>query len=190
MRRIAVLIALAAFLTVGSSVPAGADDVAVSAAVLAGTRTITTATLTPFAAALRGQAVDSALAVTVTEAAVNGVTPWSVTTRLCGRDAGGTAPDCAAVPDRIKLDASNGITGSNLTISARAVTPVGGGGTAAATSGSQDLSTTRTLFTNTGQDPLTLYTGTYASTATVTLTPPATAAVGTYTGYLVVTLVS
>lgn len=189
MRRFALLAALIALFAVGSPGTAGAVDVAVSAQVLSGSRTMT-ATLTPFVAALRGQAVDSALAVTVTEAAVNGVTPWSVTTRLCGRDAGGTAPDCTAEPDLIKLDATNRIAGSSLTISGRSVTPVLGGGTSTATSGSENLSTTRTLFTNTGQDPSLVYTGTYESTATVTLTPPVSAIAGTYTGYLVVTLVS
>jgi hypothetical protein len=134
--------------------------------------------------------VTSTLAVTVTEAAVNGVTPWSVTARLCGASSG--ASNCAGDPDRIVLstDTTKKITGDNLTISGRSVTPVSGGGTSTATSGSEDLSAARTIFTNTGQDPLLLYTGTYASTSTVTLTPPSSATPGAYTGYLVVTLVS
>jgi hypothetical protein len=37
---------------------------------------------------------------------------------------------------------------------------------------------------------LLLYTGTYASTSTITLTPPASATAGAYQGFLVVTLVS
>jgi hypothetical protein len=52
------------------------------------------------------------------------------------------------------------------------------------------MSTTRTIFGNTGQDPALLYSGTYASTSTVTLTPPSTTTAGAYSGYLVVTLVS
>lgn len=192
MRRIAVLVALTAVLASGSPGTAGAVDVAVAAQVLPGTRTITTATLTPFSDALRAASVDSTLAVTVTEAAVNGVTPWSVTARLCGPDGAGTAADCGAEPDRIVLstDSSEEIAGANLTISGRSVTPVNGGGTSTATSGTEDLSTARTIFTNTDQDPLVLYTGTYASESTVTLTPPATATPGAYTGFLVVTLVS
>ena len=192
MRRLPLLIALAGLLAVSAPGTAGAVDVAVAAQVLAGTRTITTATLTPFSDALRAASVNSTLAVTVTEAAVNGVTPWSVTARLCGPNGGGTAADCAADPDRIVLgtDTTKKITGANLALSGRSVTPVAGGGTSTAVSGSEDLSAARTLFTNTGQDPLLLYTGTYASTATVTLTPPATATPGAYTGYLVVTLVS
>lgn len=190
MRRIALLIALTALIAVGHPGAARADDIAVAAQVLPGTRTITTATLTPFSDALRAASVTSTLAVTVTEAAVNGVTPWSVTARLCGASSG--ASNCAGDPDRIVLstDTTKKITGSNLTISGRSVTPVSGGGTSTATSGTEDLSAARTIFTNTGQDPLLLYTGTYASTSTVTLTPPSSATPGAYTGYLVITLVS
>lgn len=190
MRKLPLLLALVALIAVGSPGSARAVDVAVAAQVLAGTRTITTATVTPFSDALRTASVTSTLAVTVAEAAVNGVTPWSVSARLCGPN--GAAADCTADPDRLVLgtDTTKKITGSNLAISARSVTPVLGGGTSTAVSGSEDLSAARTLFTNTGQDPLVLYTGTYASTATVTLTPPATATPGAYTGFLVVTLVS
>ena len=116
----------------------------------------------------------------------------SVTAQVCGPNGGGNAADCAAEGDRIVLatDTSKKITGANLTISGRGVVPALGGGSSVATAGSEDLSTTRTIFTNTGQDPLLLYTGTYVSTSTVTLTPPATATPGAYTGYVVVTLVS
>lgn len=192
MRRIALLAALVALTAVGMPGSASADDIAVAAQVLPGTRTITTATLTPISDVLRAASVDSTLAVTVTEAAVNGVTPWSVTARLCGPNGGNTAADCGADPDRIVLstDTSKKITGANLSISGRSVTPVAGGGTSTATSGTEDLSAARTIFTNTGQDPLLLYTGTYASTSTITLTPPASATAGAYSGFLVVTLVS
>ena len=192
MRRIALLVALSGLLALVAPTPASADDIAVAAQVLPGTRTITVATVTPFSDALRGASVTSTLAVTVAEAAVAGVTPWSVTARLCGPNGGGTASDCTNKGDRIVLstDASKEIGGANLAISGRSVTPVLGGGSSVATAGSENLSTTRTIFTNTGQDPLTLYTGTYASSSTVTLTPPAAATPGAYTGYLVVTLVS
>lgn len=192
VRRIAALIALSGLVALGSPGTAGAADVAVAATVLGGTRTITTATLTPFADALRTASVTSTLAVTVTEDVVSGVTPWSVTTRLCGPDGVGTAADCTADPDRIVLstDTTKKITGANLAISGRSVTATLGGGTSTAVTGSEDLSIARTLFTNTGQDPLLTYTGTYAGSATLTLTPPSTATPGAYTGYLVVTLVS
>ncbi len=192
MRRIAIAVTLSALAALVSPGSARADDIAILAQVLPGTRTITVATLTPFSDALRAASVNSTLAVTVTEAAVNGVTPWSVTARLCGPDGAGTAADCAGEADRIVLatDPDVEIGGANLTISDRAVTPALGGGTSEATAGSENLSTTRTIFTNTDQDPLLLYTGTYASTSTVTLTPPATAEPGAYEGFLVVTLVS
>ena len=194
MRRAGLLIALAVTLAL---FPARADaaDIAVNAQVLAGTRTITTATLTPLADVLRAVSVDATLAVTVTEASVNGVTPWSVTVDLCGTDGSG-AINCAA-GNVLVLDGDVGTTiaGSNLTIGNRAVTPVVtlpvvNDGTTTATSGTQDLSATRTIFETTDQDPTKLYTGTYASTSTISLTPPADAAAGAYEGFLVVTLVN
>lgn len=192
VRRTVLIVLMAAILTTFTPGSARADDIVVAAQVLPGTRTITTATLTPLSNVLRSVTVNGTLAVTVTEAAVNGVTPWSVTVRLCGPNGGGTAADCAADPDRVVLgtDVSKKITGANLGITGRSVTPVSGGGTSTAVAGSQDLSAARTIFDNTGQDPLVLYTGTYASTSTVSLTPPASATPGAYSGYLVVTLVS
>jgi hypothetical protein len=192
MRRAAVIALLVGLVAVLAPGRAEAVDVAVAAQVLPGTRTITTATLTPLADVLRAANVSGTLAVTVTEAAVNGVTPWSVTARLCGPDGAGTAADCLTHPDKLVIatDTSKEIAGTNLTISGRSVTPVLGGGTSTAVAGSQDMSTTRTIFGNTGQDPALLYSGTYASTSTVTLTPPSTTTAGAYSGYLVVTLVS
>ena len=192
MRRIPLLIAITVLAALAHPGAARADEIAITAQVLPGSRTITAATITPFSSALRAASVNSTLAVTVTEAAINGVTPWSVSARLCGPNGAGTAADCAGKPDQIVLGTDNTKTigGANLSISGRSVTPVLGGGTSTATSGSENLSAARTLFTNTGQDPLVLYTGTYASSATVTLTPPATATPGAYAGYLVVTLVS
>jgi hypothetical protein len=191
VRRAAVTIALLAILAVATPSPARADDISILAQVLPGSRTITTATLTPFSDVLRAASVNSTLAVTVTEAAVSGVDPWSVTARLCGPNGTSTAADCATDPDRLVLaaDHSQKITGANLAISARAVTPLGVTGTPAPVAGSEDLSTSRTLFSTTGELPASLYTGTYTSTATVTLTPPATATAGAYSGYLVITLV-
>jgi hypothetical protein len=191
VRRAAVITALVALLAVATPTRAQAADIGILAQVLPGPRTITPATLTPFSDVLRAASVNSTLAVTVTEAAVAGVDPWSVTARLCGPNGTNTAADCTADPDRLVLasDPTQKITGANLSISDRSVVPVLGGGTATAVAGSEVLSTSRTLFTNTGQNPLLLYTGTYASMATVTLTPPAAATAGAYSGYLVVTLV-
>src|SRR2546430_1511838 len=55
--------------------------------------------------------------------------------------------------------------------------------------GTQAHAKARPIFNPPGQDPLQLYTGTYASTSTVTLNAPANASAGVYNGYLVVTLV-
>lgn len=192
MRRLGLFAALGVLLALLAPARADAVDVSIAAQVLAGSRTITTATLTPLADVLRTVSVSGTLAVTVTEAAVAGVDPWSVTARLCGPNAGGTAADCAADPDRLVLTGatSTKITGANLSVASRAVVQTLGGGTATAVSGTEALSTTRTLFSTTGQSAASIYTGTYASTATVSLTPPSDATPGAYTGYLVVTLVS
>jgi hypothetical protein len=192
VRRAAVLTALLALLAVAAPSPARADDISIVAQVLPGSRTITTATLTPFSDVLRAASVTSTLAVTVTEAAVSGVDPWSVTARLCGPNGTGTAADCAADPDRLVLstDTTQKITGTNLSLSARSVTPAGVTGTPTAVAGSEDLSTTRTIFSTAGELPASLYTGTYTSSSTVTLTPPAASTAGAYSGYLVITLVS
>ncbi|MEA3020425.1 MAG: hypothetical protein QOI47_1949, partial [Actinomycetota bacterium] len=189
MRRLSVTFVLAALLACLAPGTAHADNVAITTQVLSGTRTITTATLTPLANVLRTASVTGTLAVTVTETATSGLAAWSVTTRLCGPSvATPTSPDCTAFPDKLVLatDSTKTIAGSNLDISGRGVTPVLGGGASTPVGGTQDLSTTRTVFDNTGQNPLTLYTGTYASTSTVSLTPPAAATPGVYSGFLVV----
>lgn len=192
VRRIALSVVLATSVALLSPSAASADNVLIAATVLPGTRTITTATLTPLSDVLRTATVSGTLAVTVTEAAVSGIAAWSVTTRLCGPNSLGTAPDCTAKGDQLLLstDTTKTIAGTNLSVSGRSVLQSFGGGTSTAVAGSEDLSTTRTIFSNALQDPLSLYTGTYASTSTVSLTPPATATAGAYTGYLVVTLVS
>jgi hypothetical protein len=192
MRRFAVVALLGALLAVVAPARADAADIAVAATVLTGSRTITVATLTPLADVVRTASVQGTLAVTVAEVGVDGVTPWSVTTRLCGPNGTNTASDCATHPDRLVLSTDNTktISGANLTVSGRGVVQTLGGGTATATSGSETLAAARTIFTTTGQDPLLPYTGTYVSTSTVTLTPPSNATTGAYTGFLVVTLVS
>lgn len=170
---------------------AQANDVAVVTQVVLGTRSITAAALTtPLAATvIQSLPTTGVLAVTVTETAVAGAN-WSITGRLCGPNGGGTAADCGTHPDKIVVATatSNTIPGVNASISGTAVTATLGGGTLTP-AGTQNLQQVRTIYTNTLQDTNTLYTGSYLSTSNITLTPPAATAVGTYTGYLVVTLV-
>lgn len=192
-RSIATLIALAisASLTLFAPGSARADDVAVSATVLDGTRTITLATLTALGDVFRAASVTGSLAVTVTETAVNGVNPWSVTVDLCGTNGSGTK-DCAKKSLTLGGDATKAIGGANVTIKDRAVTPtvLPVEGSSTATSGVEALTTARTIWTTTGQATATLYTGTYVSTSTITLTPPTDAVPGAYEGLVVVTLVT
>jgi hypothetical protein len=190
VRRAFLLFALASMVSVA---PASATDVPVSATILNGSRTLTSVTLGTLASVLRSATTSATLTAVVTETAVDGLNPWSVTARLCGPNnvTTPTAADCAAHPDQLVLtgDATKTIPGTAVTISTRAVTPVGGGGVSAAPSGSQDMSTTRTVFSNTGQVPATLYSGVYTGTASLGINAPSNAAVGAYNGFLVVTLV-
>jgi hypothetical protein len=159
--------------------------------VVLGTRTITAAALTtPLSATvMRTVANTGVLAVTVTEVAVAGA-DWSVTARLCGPNGGVTAADCATHGDKLVVvgDVTKTIPGANVSMSGTAVTPTGGGGTLTPAA-TQDLSQLRTIYTNASQSSATLYTGSYLSTSNLTITPPAATSIGTYTGYLVVTLV-
>jgi hypothetical protein len=193
VRRLITALIVAASVTCLAPTSAHADNVAVGATVLAGTRTITTAALTPLASVLRTASTTGVLTVAVTELGATGVASWSVTAQLCGSNAGLTAPDCAADPNRLVLasDITKKIDGANVHILDRAVTPTGlVGGTSTAVTGDEALTATRTIFGNAGQSTSAVYSGLYTSTSTVSLTPPAAAVSGVYAGYLVVTLVS
>jgi hypothetical protein len=111
-------------------------------------------------------------AVTVTEVTRNGTNPWSVTGDIGTLTSG-----------------SDTLAATTLSVSARAVNQTLGGGTSAAPSGSQAFGTARTLFSNSGQSTGTIYSGAYAGSGTVTLTPPDGAKTGIYTGTFTVTLV-
>ena len=187
VRRIALFVVLAAATALAVPSNAGAVDVSVAAQVLAGTRSITTATVGPLASIGRTATATSAVAVTVTEALVNGDNSWSVTARLCG------AAACGSLTDRIVLsgDSNTQLAGSAFELSDVTVLDTSGGlgGGTVTPMSDADLSTTRTLFTNTGQSAASLYSGVYAAAGTLSVTPPANATPGSYTGYLVVTLV-
>ena len=189
VRRGALVLVLTSLIGVA---PASATDVPVTATVLIGSRTLTSVGLGTMASVLRAATTSATLTAVVTETAVDGLDPWSVTARLCGPNnvTTPTTADCATYPDQIVLtgDGTKAIPGTAVTISSRSVTPVAGGGTSSATAGSQTLATTRTIFTNTGQVPTTLYTGVYTGTASISINAPSNAATGAYNGFLVVTL--
>jgi hypothetical protein len=189
VRRLVLLVVVLSFLGVA---PASATDVPVSATILSGSRTLTSVTLGTLASVLRGASTSATLTAVVTETAVDGLDPWSVTARLCGPNnvTTPTAADCATYPDELVKagDASKTVPGSAVTISARAVNVVAGGGASSPTTGSQTMTGTRTMFTNTGQLPASLYTGVYTSTANIAVDAPGNSTTGVYNGYLVVTL--
>jgi hypothetical protein len=189
VRRIAVLMILVSMVGLA---PASASDVPVAATILPGGRTLTSVSLGAMANVLRGASTSATLTAVVTETAVDGLDPWSVTVRLCGPNnvTTPTASDCTTFPDQLVKagDASKTVPGTAVNISGRSVNAVLGGGTATATAGTQAMSATRTLFTNTGQVPSTLYTGVYTSTASVALDAPSNSSAGVYNGFLVVTL--
>jgi hypothetical protein len=192
-------LALALLLVRANPASASTSNVQVAATILSGTRTMTTAALSaPLASAGRAASVSTTLNVVVTETAVDGA-DWTVTARLCGPNNTTTpsAPDCATYGDKLVKsggDATTVIAGSNLTLSGVSVTPAvvsvpSVAATTTALSGSPDLSQARTLLSTTGQSGTSIYTGTYTSSATVTLNVPTTAASGTtYNGYVVLTL--
>ena len=201
VRRFALVTALAALLAVAVPGRADAVDIAVTAQVIAGTRTITTATLTPASIVniVRSTSGTSALAVTVTEVAVTGDADWHVDIKLCGAtDA--AAIDCGAHPNVLrKATTGETLSGSNVTVTPIAVTPTAivplpAAGAPAVTSAFDgglpgNLAASRTFFATSGQEPGRVYTGTYVSTATLGVTAPADATIGTYSGAVVVTLV-
>ena len=84
---------------------------------------------------------------------------------------------------------SDTIAPTNLSVSARGVAQTLGGGTSSAPTGSQAFGTARTLFSNSGQDPATLYSGAYVGSGTVTLAPPDGTKTGIYTGTFTVSLI-
>lgn len=176
MRKLLVAVLVTGVALIGQANVAHADDVSVTANITAGAigvRSITATTPIVLNPSLGVATVQGALAATVTETAVTGTNPWSVT---------------AAMSALTKAGATD-IANSNLAISNRAVVPVLGGGTAAATSGSENMSATRTLFTNTGQLTTAIYTGTYATTADLALSVPNGQTAGVYSGTMTITLV-
>lgn len=139
-----------------------------------GSRSVTLTSVTALTSALNGETLSAPYSVTVTEAVRSGNNPWSVT---------------AVSTDLTNATDSTIVGKAALALSARAVTPVGGGGTSSAPSDSAPLSGAVTLFSNAGQLTTTLYSGTYAGSGTMTLTPPAGSTVGVYSGTFTVTLV-
>lgn len=181
-RRLVVPVLAVAMLSVAAPALASDGDGGGGTATLAatltagsiGSRSLTSISPVVLATALNTPTASGAYTAVVTEAARGGTNPWSLTavaSALTG-PAGSTAIPAAA-----------------LSVGARSVVQVAGGGTAAAPTGSSPLDSAATLFSNTGQSTSALYTGTYTGTGTISLAVPNGQAVGAYTGTLTVTLV-
>lgn len=113
-------------------------------------------------------------AVSVVEAARSGTAGWYVTAEM-------TTP-------LTEQTTSDVIAKSALTLTPNATmvqTPLTG---TDAASGAQSLGSAATIWTNTGQSPLTVYTGTHTNSPTITLAPPNGTVNGVYVGTLTVTL--
>jgi hypothetical protein len=141
--------------------------------VILGSRSVTSVGAVALTAHLGDTALSGSLTTTITEAGRTGETPWSVSASVSALSDG----------------AGHSLAATTMSISNRQVTQTAGGGTAVATTGTQDFSQARTLFTSTGQNPALTYTGTYTATATITLTPPNLTVVGVYTGTMTITMV-
>ena len=174
-KRIIVAALLGSALAFSQIGVASADTATVTANVTAGgigLRSLTSVPAIVLTATPGNAKVSGSMTAVVTEAAVTGVTPWSVTADLSTLTNGGS-----------------NLTNSNVDINTRAASRVAGGGTVTPTSGSEAMSATRTLFTTTGQSATSVYTGVYTSTANLDLNIPNGTATGIYTGTMTVTLV-
>jgi hypothetical protein len=199
VNRVRIFILGAALALLLPAAPAGAADLSATATVLDGSRSLTTATMTPFGSVVRTLNADATLAVVVTEAAATADTNgWTVTARLCGPNdvTTPTASDCATYPDQLVKtgDAAKVISGSNVSIRGGTLTPLvtslpSNPTTPTGLTADTALDQTRTLISSGNQNGASVYTGTYTYGATVRLTPPVGADTAVYNGYVVVTLV-
>lgn len=187
MKRLLSAVGLAALVvTVTGPSPAGADDVAITAEVVASRAITAAAFTTPIPSVSSGNA-DGVLAVTVTESSVTGDADWSVQAELC-EDA------TCAQSQLVHSNGTNTIPNTALSVLNRAtvytpVLPALDPDKTVEPETTDALTAARTLFQVVGQDTNAVYTATYAHTSTVRLTPPQGTLAGTYTGVLRVTLV-
>ena len=155
---------------------ASADTATVTANITAGgigVRSLTSVPAVVLTPALGVATVQGSMTAVVTETAVTGTNPWSVTAAL----------------SPLALSGQPNIAASNVDISNRSTVKVAGGGTVSNPSGTQDMSASRTISTNTGQSTSSIYTGVYTTTADLALNVPNGTVAGIYTGTLTVTLV-
>lgn len=176
MRKLILTGFVAAAVIAGQAGVAQAADVTVTANVTAGSIGLRSLTSTPAIALVPTPGVSTVqgtMAAVVTEAAVTGTNPWSVT----------------AIMSALSKAGATDIANTNLAISNRATVQVAGGGTSTNPSGSQDLSAARTVHSTASQSTTAVYTGTYSDTANLDLSVPNGQPTGIYTGTMTITLV-
>jgi hypothetical protein len=171
----AVLGSALAFSQVGVASAASSTSTAtVTANVTAGSiglRSITSVPAIVLSSSAGSDKVSGTMSAVVSEAAVTGVSPWSVTADLSSLS-----------------DGTHTLANSNVDLYGRATVQTAGGGTSSNPTGSQVLSAQRTLMTNTGQSTTAAYTGTYTTSASLDLNIPNGTSTGIYTGTMTVTL--
>jgi hypothetical protein len=178
--RILVAAAAAALVVAMMPSPAGAqvDGTDSSALITAninalGSRAVTAASPIAITAALNSSSASGNYSIVVTELTRNGSNPWTVAGSL---DAPLTNLNSDVIPN------------TAVTVSARAVTPVGAGDSVAtAPTGTQDLTAARTLV-STVQNTSLIYSGVYTLSGTLTVSPPTGSATGVYTSNFIVDL--
>ena len=159
----------------GGALPASANTTTLTANITAGaigSRTLTVNPVAAFASVLGNAGMTTTATMIVTETAVQGANPWSVTA------------SSTAFTDT----GSNSIAATNLVASPVAPVQVAGGGSNTP-SAPGNLGSTYTVWSNSGQNTSTLYTGTYTEALPLTLTPPNGTVASNYTATLTVTLV-
>jgi hypothetical protein len=138
-----------------------------------GVRSITSTPAVVLSSAPNVETSNGSMSAIVTEGAVTGANPWTLT---------------AALSTLTLTSGPETLANSNVAVSNRSTTAVAGGGSISSPSGSQNLSATRTLVTNT-QGTTTVYTGVYTTSADLALTVPNLSKTGVYTGTLTITLI-
>ncbi|MEY2565541.1 MAG: hypothetical protein QOE35_70 [Actinomycetota bacterium] len=148
-----------------------------------GSRSVSLVTTPAMTSALNSSTLSTGYTVTVLEAARTGTNPWKAqvsVNQLTSTLTPGTPIPVASLnlaPGAMTLTTAG--TGSDAP---------GVGGAFVGSTADPTVSDAQDLWTNTGQLPGSIYTGTHTGAGTLTLTPPNATKLGVYTGTFTVTL--
>jgi hypothetical protein len=148
-----------------------------------GSRSVSLVTTPAMTSALNSSTLSTGYTVTVLEAARTGTNPWSALVSV-------NQLTSAATPGTpIPVANMNLAPGAMvLTTPGTGTDTPGSGGNFVGSTGDPTISDTQTLWTNSTQSNLSVYTGTHTGAGTLTLTPPNGTKLGIYTGTFTVTL--